>query len=55
MGRVSDIHRYSAIVGKLQLIHDVQLRESGIGSQVADFEISRLFGSASHLADGLST
>jgi hypothetical protein len=55
IGRVSDIHRYSAIVDKLQLLDDVQLREPGIGSQVADFEITRLFGRPSHLADSLNT
>lgn len=53
--RVSDIHRYSTIVGKLEFFNDVQLRESGIGSQVADFEISRLFSGRSHSSDSLST
>ena len=51
----SGLHRHSTIVGNLQFLDNVQLRESGIGSQIADFEKSRLFGRRRHLSNGLST
>jgi hypothetical protein len=50
-----DVHRHSTIVGNFQFLDNVQLGESGIGSQIADFEISRLFGGRSHLSNSLST
>jgi hypothetical protein len=53
--RIDDIHRHSAVVGNLQFLNNVQLRESGIGGQVADFEISRLFGRRSDHSDSLGT
>jgi len=53
--REDDLHRHATIVGNLQFLDNVQLRESGIGSQIADFEVSRLFGRRSHLSDSFST
>jgi len=52
---VGNIHRHATVVGNLQFLDNVQLGESGIGSQVADLEIGRLLGRCSHLLDGLGT